>query len=493
MAMPNRIKVLFTAAELNPIAKVGGLADVMGALPKALVKLGVDVRIVIPKYGIVDEKKYPLKKVIDNIPVPFKKTQEKITVFTAPLPGSSIPVYLIDNLNYLGQGGVYFGADGSSTGLSKEAERFSFFSRSCLAIFEPLHWYPDIIHCHDWHVSLLPLLLKILASRDKKLRHIKTVLSIHNLEYQGRYNARQIMDLVGLKATDYPTLSVLRDGDLISLQQAILICDYLCTVSPAYAKEIITPQYGAGLSGDLAQRQNTLIGILNGIDVDRFNPATDRDVAATYTARDFSNKEKCKAALQKTCGLAVNNNIPTIGVVSRLAEQKGLDLVAAVADALVGAGAQLIVLGTGLPALETLMKNIAAKHPENIYSKIAFDPHFAQQVYAGSDLFLMPSKFEPCGLGQMIAMRYGTVPIVRATGGLKDTVADYNEQTGVGDGFVFEQYAAGGLLNAITRALRLYQDKKKWHTIIRRIMKKDFSWDQSASQYIAVYRRILHQ
>jgi starch synthase len=489
--MTKKIKVLFTASELSPIAKVGGLADVMGALPKALEKLGVDVRIVIPKYGSIDAAKYGLKKIIDEIEIPFNHASEKAALFEAPLPGSTVPIYFIDNNNYLGQGGVYFEADGSSSGLSREAERFTFLSRACLSIFEPLDWYPDVIHCHDWHVGFVPLLLKILSKQSPKLSGIKTVFSIHNLEYQGRYNAKRICDLLGITESDYPTLSVQRDGDLISVQQAILISDYVSTVSPNYAREILTPEYGAGLNNDLEKRRNELLGILNGIDVDHFDPATDKNIAAMFTAQDITGKKTCKADLQKSCGLAVNKNIPIFGIVSRLAEQKGLELVAEIADGLTKKGAQLVLLGTGLPPLEAMMKKMAENHPNTIRCTIAFDAVFAQKVYAGSDMFLMPSKFEPCGLGQMIAMRYGTIPIVRATGGLKDTVTDFNEHTG-GDGFVFTDYSADALMKAADRALELFSNQEMWHTIIKRVMQKDFSWNQSARQYIDMYHKTIN-
>lgn len=488
----DKIKVLFVAAELSPIAKVGGLADVVGALPKALIKLGIDVRIVIPKYGIVDEKKYPLTKIATNITVPFYGVNEKINIFSTPLPGSEVPVYFIDNEKYLGGGGVYFEADASSNGTSREAERFIFLSRSCLEIFEPIKWYPDIVHCHDWHVGLVPLLIKTQAKQNNKLSRIKTVLSIHNLEYQGRYNAGRVMEMLSLKTEDYPTLSVLREGDLVNLQQAILISDYISTVSPSYAKEILTPEYGANLDPDLKKRKNKLIGILNGIDVDHFNPATDHAIVANFSAQNFSGKAKCKEDLQKICGLKVDPKIPVFGIVSRLAEQKGLDLIAEITDEIVDLDAQLVLLGTGLPSLEKLMREAAAKHPHNIRCNIAFDPIFAQKIYAGADFFLMPSKFEPCGLGQMIAMRYGTIPVVRATGGLKDTVLDYNPVTNDGDGFIFNDFNSSELLKAIKNALTLYQDQKKWYKVMARIMQKDFSWKNSANKYITLYKKTLN-
>lgn len=491
--MTQSIKVLFVAAELNPIAKVGGLADVIGALPKALKKLGVDVRIVIPKYGIVDETKYPLKKVVGDVTVPFNHTEENIDIFETPLPGSDVPVYLIGSQKYLGYNGIYFEKDASSSGSSREAQRFTFFSRAALAMFEPLGWYPDIIHSHDWHVGYTPLLLNILAKTNPKLGHIKTMLSVHNLEYQGLYNASEIMDLVGVKETDYPTLAVRRGNDLVSLQQAILTSDYINTVSPQYAKEILTPEYGANLEKDLLNKKDRLVGILNGIDVERFNPATDTDLVAAYTPDDPTNKLACKADLQKTCGLAVDPQVPVLGVVTRFAEQKGVELICAIADDLAKLNIQLILLGTGLASIEEMVKKTVAAHPEKMYAKVAFDAKLAQQIYAGSDIFLMPSKFEPCGLGQMIAMRYGTVPVVRATGGLIDTVKDYNPDTKIGDGFVFNAFDAQELLIAINRALALYEDRETWYKIVRRIMQYDFSWTNSASKYLSIYKKLIAQ
>ncbi|MFA5051518.1 MAG: glycogen/starch synthase [Patescibacteria group bacterium] len=489
--MSQPVKVLFVASELNPIAKVGGLADVIGALPKALKKIGVDVRIAIPKYGIVDEKKYPLTKIADAVSVPFNHAVEKVGIYETPLPGSEVPVYLIDSLKYLGENGIYFEKDASSSGSSREAQRFIFFARAVFSLFGPLQWYPDIIHSHDWHVGYVPLLLKILAKTDPKLQAVKAMLSIHNLEYQGQYNAREIMDLIGLNETDSPTLAVRRGDDLVGLQQAILTSDYINTVSPQYAKEILTPEYGAQLENDLTKEKDRLVGILNGIDVDRFNPATDKDIVATYSAEDPTKKLACKADLQKTCGLAVDPRIPVLGIVTRFAEQKGVDLLCAIGDKLAQQNIQLVLLGTGLTSLEESVKTMVAAYPDKMFAKVAFDAKLAQQIYAGSDIFLMPSKFEPCGLGQMIAMRYGTIPVVRATGGLIDTVKDYNPDMKSGDGFVFSHFDAQEFFDAIMRALALYQDQETWYKIVRRIMQYDFSWTSSAKKYLGIYKKLI--
>ena len=347
----NEKKVLFTASELTPLAKVGGLADVIGALPKALKQLDIDVRIVIPKYGVIDEKKYPMKKLAADISVPFNGKVKKIGIFETPLPGSDVPIYLIDNMEYLGQNGIYFESDASSSGSSNEAERYSFFARSLMEIFEPLGWYPDIIHCHDWHVGFIPVILEILSKDNEKLQHIKSLLTIHNLEYQGKYDAETIFKAFGITKDSHPTLNELHDEQINSLQQAILNSDRLNTVSPTYAQEILTTEYSAGLEKPLKKRKSDLVGILNGIDVDRFNPETDPLITNNYSVKDLDGKAKCKAALQSQFGLEVKADIPLLGIVTRLAHQKGIDLIGEIADELAQENMQFVLLGTGDPKL----------------------------------------------------------------------------------------------------------------------------------------------
>ncbi|MFA6553806.1 MAG: glycogen/starch synthase, partial [Patescibacteria group bacterium] len=287
------------------------------------------------------------------------------------------------------------------------------------------------------------------------------------------------------------TLSERRGTHMSTLQQAILACDLMTTVSPQYAKEILTPEYGAMLDPFMAKRKSHLIGILNGIDVKRFDPATDKDIAANFSSDDPTNKLQCKADLQKICGLSINPKIPILGVVTRFAEQKGIDLVCALSEELAKFDIQLVMLGTGLPPIEEAVKKMVAAHSNIFYAKVAFDAALAQKIYAGSDMFLMPSKFEPCGLAQMISMRYGTIPVVRATGGLIDTVQDYNTDTKEGDGFVFNAFEAQALLTAIKRGLLLYQDTETWYKIVRQIMQHDFSWNNSANKYLSAYQKLL--
>lgn len=491
--MNDKPKVLFVAAELNPIAKVGGLADVIGALPKALAKLGVDVRLTIPKYGIVDENKYPLEKVVENINIDFNHQEEKFSVFQTPLPETDIPVYLIDNLKYLGENGVYFEKDASSSGSSKESQRFTFFVKASLEFYDRINWWPGIIHFHDWHVGILAVLLKLKGRNNERYKKIRTLLTIHNMAYQGKYSPENVFNNLGLRENDYPTLK-LRTGenqDINYLQQAVLSANLINTVSPTYAQEILTPEFGEGLEDALRSRKSDLSGIVNGIDMERFNPENDKDIIAHYSSKNLEGKKKCKEDLQKVCHFKIGEKIPLIGIVSRLANQKGVDLILEILDQLMKENAQFVLLGTGSPEIENQVREAAKKYKDKMYIKIGFDARFAQQIYAGSDMFLMPSRFEPCGLGQMISMRYGTIPIVRATGGLKDTVKNYNPQTEEGDGFVFQNYQAKELLEAAKRALAIYQDEKKWYKVVRRVMQKDFSWNRSAKEYLKLYQRLI--
>lgn len=487
-----KIKVLFVAGELTPLAKVGGLGDVIGALPKSLIKKEIDVRIVIPKYGIIDGKKYPLKLVAHSIEVPFNGQTEKIGVWETSLPGSTVPVYLIDHLKYLGGGQVYFEKDASSGGSSRECQRFTFFARSVFEIFEKLDFWPDILHCHDWHVGLVPFLLKEKKVVDKRFDKMKTLLTIHNFAYQGKYNYEEAIGYLNLKKEkglaeklpkfDYQTINY--------LQQGIFYTDLINTVSPSYAQEILTPEYGEGLEKFLQARKKDLSGIINGIDVDLLNPLTDPAISANYDSENIEKKKINKKNLQKITGLKINGEKPVFGMVGRLAEQKGIDLLTPILPKLIKRDIQLIILGTGLVKFEEIAQKMAMDFPENAWVKIGFDIPLAMKIYAGADFFLMPSRFEPCGLGQMVAMRYGTVPIVRATGGLKDTVAEFSPKTGQGTGFRFDNFKADEFLAAIEKSLKVYQNKEAWGSLIKNLMRQDFSWDRSSQEYIKLYQKL---
>lgn len=482
--MPRKIKVLFVAAELNPLAKVGGLADVIGALPKALAKLNLDVRIVIPKYNIINEKKYPLIKIVSIIQVPFEKVNEIISLYQTTLPESNIPVYLINHQKYLGFGGVYPSADASSTGSTSEAHRFTFFTRAVLEIFNKLKWRPDIIHCHDWHIGLLPALIKLFKIK------MPTLFTIHNLAYQGHYKTAVVTKMLNsdkVKLTDLPSLKerIKKATTINYVEQGILNAGLINTVSPNYAKEILTKEFGCGLEKVLQNRKKQLFGILNGIDLDKFNPENDKYIIENYSINNLGKKIKNKIYLQKICGLEINKNLPLFGLVSRLTEQKGLDLLGKIADKLLKQNCQIVLLGAGSPYYQDIFITLAKKYPAKFYTKIDFDVKLAQEIYAGSDLFLMPSRFEPCGLGQMIAMRYGTLPIARAIGGLKDTVFHLK------NGFVFKNYNPNEFYKICIFALKTYQNKKKWQQMMENAMSQNFSWNKSARKYIELYNKLL--
>ena len=484
-------KVLFVAAELTPLAKVGGLADVIGALPKVLNQLNIDVRIVIPKYSIIDSKKYKPQLIKKGIKIKFDNRQEVFDLYQTFLPHSSVIIYLIDQKKYLGHGGVYPSPDASSSGTSNEAHRFIFFSLAVLNIFKPLDWQPDILHCHDWHVGLVPALIKLF-----KLK-IPTLLTIHNLAYQGVYQKKVVAKMLNNKF-NLDNLTSPRAKPVINcLEQGILHADLINTVSPTYAKEILIKEFGCGLEKNLLKRKNNLSGILNGIDLKRFNPETDRAIWKNYSLKNINSKYENKLKLQKSCHFEVSKKIPVFGLVSRLAEQKGIDLLIKIIKELLTFPCQIVLLGTGDPLYENFFVKLAkqyrfykrffqkiAKQSPNFYVKAKFDPLFAQKIYAGCDFFIMPSRFEPCGLGQMIAMRYGTLPIVRATGGLKDTIKHLK------NGFVFNDYNEEEFLKVCLIALKTYSHRTKLQQMIKNAMSQNFSWDKSARKYIELYRKL---
>ncbi len=478
------MRILFIGSELTPIAKVGGLGDVVGSLPKALEKLGLEIKIVIGKYSIVDETKYPLKKLTD-IQVPWEESTQSVGVYSTTMPESNIEVLLMDH-ELINQGGVYDSPTAFAT-TDHEIKRFLLVSRSALESIKKIDWKPDVIHIHDWHTSFVPCWLKSVYKNNPFLRDIPTLLTIHNLANQGIVFG-EILKFVGLKPEDLPSImSDIQDGDLNFFRQGIENATLLNTVSPTYAKEILTPEFGEGLEKFLKDRQSDLFGILNGIDFDRFDPETDPDIYQNYSLKTFLGKYKNKLSLQKELGLQVTSDkkIPLIGIVSRLTDQKGGELVNKIIDKIVGLNCQLAVLGLGDPIHEKYYKKAAEKYPKNISASIKFDAPLAQKIYAASDMFLMPSRFEPCGLGQMIAMRYGSIPIVRKTGGLADTVMD--EKTG----FVFEKYSSGALYGAIERAVSYFNENHdKFIQIAQNGMREDFSWDKSANEYVKLYEKL---
>ena len=471
-----KLKVLFAASECTPIAKVGGLGDVVGSLPKALKELGVDVRICLPKYQIIDFKKHKFEQVAKNIIV----KDERVNVYQGFLPNSKILVYLLENEKYFGENGVYFERS-AFVGSFKEIERFLFFSQAVLEILPAIDWRPDIIHCHDWHTAILPVLAK-LQIRDSKLE-IRNLLTIHNLANQGKWGAREIFDFLELKGDEIESLKIRdKEGNFNILQQGILNADLINTVSQNYAKEILTREYGEGLEESLIKRKRKLFGILNGIDEKRFDPETDPDLKINYSYQNLERKIENKIHLQEILNFKKSPEIPLFGFIGRLTPQKGIDLIIEIIPELIKIGCQLVILGVGMADYEKKLLELSQKCPQNISAQIKFDPVLAQKIYAGADIFLLPSKFEPCGLVQMIAMRYGTIPIARKTGGLADTIE--NGKTG----FLFEEYKTQSFLRTIEKTLNLYRDQRKWQKLMKMAMKKDFSWRKSAIEYLKLYK-----
>ena len=473
-------KVLMVTSEASPFAKTGGLADVSGSLPGALNKEGVDTRVILPKYGTipVEWKGRIFHKQAITVKVGWKN--QYCGIEQAEYNG--VIWYFIDNEYYFKREGLY--------GYFDEAERFAFFCRAVLEAIPWLDFLPDILHCHDWQTGMVPVLLEAQYRRLDPYRDIATLFTIHNLRYQGEFPIPVFRDLFGLGEEYFTPDKLEFYGNASFLKGGLVYSHILTTVSRTYAEEIRYPFYGERLDGLLRARGDSLHGIVNGIDDAEYDPETDPCLVRNYNADTLEAKSENKIALQKELGMPVNGEIPIIGLVSRLVDQKGLDLVACVLDEILESDIQLYVLGTGDPKYENLFRQAVSRHPGKISANIRFDNALAHRIYASVDLFLMPSLFEPCGLGQLISLRYGTLPIVRETGGLKDTVRSYNEKTGEGNGFSFTNYNAHDMLYTIRRALHLYSDKAIWTKLQRKAMAGDYSWRHSAREYAQLYRSL---
>ncbi|MGI6284701.1 glycogen synthase GlgA [Neomoorella humiferrea] len=478
--MSEPLKILFVSPEVAPLAKTGGLADVAGSLPKALAARGHEVRVVMPRYRQIKDVEY-----LTDLPVEMDGSLETAIIRRGSLPGEgSIPVYLIDNYKFFWRDEMYCYAD--------DAARFNFFCKAVLSMLPWLNFRPDIIHCNDWQTGPIPLFLKVKHEDNPFYRDTATVYTIHNLQYQGTF-PRQTLRIMALGEEFFTPERLEFYGQVSFMKAGILYADLINTVSKKYALEIQTPEYGERLDGLLRKRAADLRGILNGIDYEEFNPATDRRLAVNYDADHLDKKKENKAALQREMELPVKD-VPLLGLISRLVNQKGLDLLAAILDPLLQQDLQFVLLGSGEDYYQQLFSRYKVKYRDKMAVKIGFDPVLAQRIYAGCDIFLMPSRFEPCGLGQMISLRYGTVPVVRATGGLEDTIKDFHQHPGNGNGFSFHDYQPQALLDAINRALHVYRNEPEaWHNLVRRGMAADLSWNASAGQYEDMYREALHK
>lgn len=474
------MKVLYAASEALPFAASGGLADVAGSLPQALRKRLVGCRVVMPLYSSIKQELKDTMKFITNISVPVAWRRQYCGIFEAKYGG--VTYYLLDNEYYFKREGFY--------GHYDDAERFAFFSRAVLEIIPHIDFKPDVIHCNDWQTALTPLYYSTIYATQPGYENIKTVFTIHNIQYQGVYGKELIDNVIGL---DYSHKNLIEYDDTVNFAKAAIECaNVVSTVSPSYAKEILDPWYSHGLDTILKERSFKLRGILNGIDVENYNPETDKDIFKNYSVDKMTGKATNKRELQKFFGLPEKKDTPVMGMVTRLVSHKGLDLCKAVLDELLATtDIQLVVLGSGDAEYEDFFRGLASRYPEQVGLCLGFIPDLARKIYAGTDFFLMPSKSEPCGLSQMVALRYGSIPIVRETGGLRDSVKDSGD--GEGNGFTFANYNAHEMLHAIRRACEGYSDKKGWKILVKRAMESDNSWGKSANEYIRMYKEILKQ
>lgn len=474
------MKILFAVSECVPFVKTGGLADVAGALPGELAELGVDVRVILPKYRDIPSYWKEQMRHLTSFYVNLAWRKQYCGIDTLVYRG--VTYYFIDNEFYFARDSVYGDGD-------EEGERFAFFCRAVLEAIPRLDFIPDLLHCNDWQTGMIPTLLKLQYERLPLYAGIKTLFTVHNLRYQGVFPWKYIDDLLGLGDAYYTPDYLEFYGRVNFMKGALVFADALSTVSRSYASEITTPYFGERLDGLLRKREGALSGILNGIDTEQYDPATDAFLISNYDADQPEGKAACKEDLQRAMGLAPSN-VPLIGMVTRLTPHKGIDLVERVLDEIMGLNVQLVLLGSGEEYYCELFTWAAWRYTGKLAVSIGLNEALAQRIYAGSDMFLMPSEAEPCGLAQLIAMRYGSLPIVREVGGLRDTVIPYNRYTDEGNGFSFANYNAHEMLGAIERAAGLYYDKPAWQRMVRRAMRSDYSWASSAQEYLALYSRI---
>ncbi len=488
------MNVLIISAEVAPFAKVGGLADVAGALPKALHDLGHDVRVVMPCYKMVEcNPAYAVEDVLAPFPVPSGSHQiEKAFVKRTAIHGAggAIPVLLIGNVGTEGRPGHFSEATDSTKVYTYSPDPYAFFCRAVLEMVLRLDdgWIPDVLHCNDWHSGLVPVFARTFYADKPDIQRAASVFTIHNLAYQGGFE-RNEWPSTSLPDSLYNPDGLEFYGAWSFMKAGLTFADRVNTVSETYAREIQTGEYGCGLDGlmQTLSRTGRLSGILNGIDFEEYNPETDPRIPAHFSAADLMGKAKCKAALQVELSLNKDPAAPLIGLVSRLADQKGFDLIQAMVEDMLALPVQFALLGTGDKAYEAYFRCLEERYPGRFSARIAFDVGLAQRIYAGSDMFLMPSRFEPCGLGQMMALRYGTVPVVRATGGLADSIQDYGADPANGNGFVFKPYSPAALLRSVIDAVAVYRRPSEWSALAKRAMGCDFSWTRSARRYEALY------
>lgn len=472
------MKVLFATSEARPFAASGGLADVACSLPQALRKRLVGCRVIMPLYSAIPQEMRDSMEFITHITVPVAWRRQYCGVFRSKYNG--VVYYFIDNQYYFKRDGLY--------GYYDDAERYAFFARAVLEVIPYIDFKPDVIHCNDWQTALTPVYYSLFYANREGFENIKTVFTIHNIQYQGKYGNELLGDVLGLSENEARFVSY---DDCVNFMKGAIECaNKITTVSPSYSKEILDPWYSHGLDAILKDREWKLQGILNGIGTDIYDPENDKVIYKNYSAEDMAGKKENKKGLQEELGLPVRDDVPMISMVTRLVSHKGLDLVKAVLEELLyNSDVQFVVVGSGEWQYEEFFKQMQNKYPDKFVLKLGFLPALAQKVYAGSDIFLMPSKSEPCGLSQMIALRYGTIPIVRETGGLRDSVFDSGN--GEGNGFTFSSYNAHDMLHTIYRALEGYSNRDGWQVLCKRAMECDYSWKSAAGEYIKMYKEII--
>ena len=487
------MQIALIASEVAPFSKTGGLGDVVGALPKALADLGHDLIVFSPCYRLVRENSARLGLSLEQwaggpVSVPVGDSELPAGIVGSNLPGSHVRVCFLENDRYYDRDGLYSDPKGGAD-FQDNSERFVFLSRGALVACAALGLQPDVFHCHDWQTGLVPVYLNALYRGQ--FPRSASAFTVHNVAYQGIF-WHWDMRLTGLDWELFNWRMLEYYGDLCFLKAGLVGADVLTTVSKKYAEEIQTDESGAGMQGVLRERSTDLFGIVNGVDYTEWNPETDPWIASNFSAEDPSGKEQCKESLQAEFNLAQEPSVPLIGLIGRLSDQKGFDLFVQAVVELAGRDVQFVVLGVGEPRYHGLLSDLAAQFPKKVGLRLDFSEETAHHVEAGSDMFLMPSRYEPCGLNQLYSLKYGTVPIVRATGGLADTVVDYSEEDnapGKATGFVFQEYSSAALLAAVNRALRLYEDREKWRQLMLTGMEQDWSWTRSAAEYVEVYEK----
>lgn len=485
----DQFKVWYLASEVSPFAKTGGLGDVTGAFPKALKSNNQEIRVIMPKYKSINERKYILREVIrlKDIPVTINNSTRTINVKSAFLPDSKVQIYFVEIPEYFGRSGLY---TDSSTGkdFPDNAERYAFFCKGALETLKILSWRPDIIHCNDWQSALVPYYLHTVYKNNEFFRGIKTIFTIHNFSYQGIFN-KNVAPKLEIQPEDIDENGPFENyGQLNLLKGAIFYSDKITTVSKTYAHEISTKnEFGYGLETVLQKKSNSFLGILNGVDYSVWSPSSDKQIPYKYTEEDLNGKSLNKQALLTRVNLKYQEDTPVIGMISRIVEQKGFSLLLDALDQLMELNLQLIILGTGDKKIEKQILRFQKKYADRISLNQTFDDTLAHMIEAGSDIFLMPSAYEPCGMNQMYSLKYGTIPIVHKVGGLSETIEEYNPDTKTGNGFVFEKFTAKDMIRAVKKALRVYKKKDMWNELQRSGMQVDYSWDRSAKEYLNLY------